>query len=1139
VLEGQLLQQPRDDNNLETVRFPPIPSMSNSLRQYSANSGNVGSRPSTGNVLTNFSNNPTETKIIHDIDRKILYLKEIFRQKDPLEERITSSIKIQATIRGYLARVRRQYYQQAIVEWRMMRCRPVIWLLDILLQEQAHLDAGMSLIAMNRTIHTLNSVFTKWTAIYRQNIPLRRKIKRVAEDMINQKKTRFLRTAFEGFRAATVGIFSRKHANNERQILLDNIRKEISSNLKARGLVGIVPPEEVETMLLRKVVEVFHRRKNKLILQFKFQALQKLVVQAKQHSKKAAFFRFQKSAGKCFYAWSDFVYLVSMGLDRKRWPGARKYEVRYNQKQVNYFTQIRIEKLVFAAWKIFFARQKKVKVFRIKLLSRRILQIIRSWRQLSKYYRSLRKLTFENWIGYARLIMSGPFSAWSDFVRGQRNRTAEHLRIAKSYIRWKSRQKLSVILRTWRHQAVFGRIDGLYTRQMLLKTVSEQKIFIISLEKSMADQVLELEDCKQVVLTEIEKRKSLEQDMSQTQLEFDKTRMQIHHYEEELKRLWSILEAMKLIHPKPLEHLLSLQFNEFKFKERLFAFMQDVPPLQITNTPTTNATKVTGQNIPTATNTNHKESTALSNNKASQSSRSNKNTSTVAVVLDDSSVEGSVAGSVTGFGGDDDLGSVGGEIFDEEITTTVGERGEENDGEKVTEQVSLRNKSSPLSETDNDEDNDDLLPSDGLLSSSNRTPAELTDFAMLTATNGTGGKYVSLATGESVVKKEELKLLERVQWLITRYKHSLPEDTDVENEHGSEIQPGINDFNDGNGDNASFSANQSNPISFNSGDSSIAPLPPQNISPKMRNNLLRNNNPFLKSRSQEEVPITPSHKLSLRASFTRQSSSSFLNVAASDISNVPEPISADFTDQQVPVSSNIKTSAVDCFYSNEELEDIVITWAKLLFTFLEFLETGDITNLPQEDKRLWAQFLLEQANRQNEIPYEVFSYDHDFTGGDSSGMNPLQQAIQQALITVDEKMHGGMSWREALLTLRTMFPGAGNFSGFGVGLENPHDTALFTRLLRMRGELRKIEDYQQQRYQARFLRSMGLPRQRTGRGAGSLTTTGNKMFSVSETIPHHNSIEEEEEEVEDIFKSRPLGSNIYASNLLKLTEDKD
>lgn len=38
---------------------------------------------------------------------------------------------------------------------------------------------------------------------------------------------------------------------------------------------------------------------------------------------------FTHLAGKCFYAWSNYVYMVALGLDRKRWPGPRKYEVSY------------------------------------------------------------------------------------------------------------------------------------------------------------------------------------------------------------------------------------------------------------------------------------------------------------------------------------------------------------------------------------------------------------------------------------------------------------------------------------------------------------------------------------------------------------------------------------------------------------------------------------------------------------------------------------------------------------------------------------------------------------------------------------------------------------------------------------------
>ena len=88
-------------------------------------------------------------------------------------------------------------------------------------------------------------------------------------------------------------------------------------------------------------------------------------------------------------------------------------------------------------------------------------------------------------------------------MRAVKNHDAEQMRICKSYVRWKWRQRVLTILKVWRHQALYGRIDGLYSRQMLLKTLAEQKFAANLLEKHMSDQTLELEECRTIVAKEI------------------------------------------------------------------------------------------------------------------------------------------------------------------------------------------------------------------------------------------------------------------------------------------------------------------------------------------------------------------------------------------------------------------------------------------------------------------------------------------------------------------------------------------------------------------------------------------------------------------------------------------------------------
>ena len=41
---------------------------------------------------------------------------------------------------------------------------------------------------------------------------------------------------------------------------------------------------------------------------------------------------------------------------------------------------------------------------------------------------------------------------WAEYVKGIKNRYNEELRIALSYRRWKTRQKMLKIMKTWRHQ---------------------------------------------------------------------------------------------------------------------------------------------------------------------------------------------------------------------------------------------------------------------------------------------------------------------------------------------------------------------------------------------------------------------------------------------------------------------------------------------------------------------------------------------------------------------------------------------------------------------------------------------------------------------------------------------------------------
>lgn len=105
--------------------------------------------------------------------------------------------------------------------------------------------------------------------------------------------------------------------------------------------------------------------------------------------------------------------------------------------------------------------------------------------------------------------------AWARMIVASKNHMNEQIRICNSYVRWKWRSRILTILKVWRHQALYGRIDGLYSRQMLLKTLAEQKFAANTLQKIMADQTIELEECRMIANTEIDKRKKIEEELQE------------------------------------------------------------------------------------------------------------------------------------------------------------------------------------------------------------------------------------------------------------------------------------------------------------------------------------------------------------------------------------------------------------------------------------------------------------------------------------------------------------------------------------------------------------------------------------------------------------------------------------------------
>lgn len=510
------------------------------------------------------------------VDIKLLNLNELFRKGlNPLELRTNSATVINTCVRGWLARCRLNHYIHGMKEWRWSRCKMSVYVVDMLLENQSLLAENLARMKLKREMRTAQVVFIKWSIVCKQSAPLRKTVRIEAEARYQAKRIRVLGIGFQAFKSVSVGMQSVKGVNKERRLVVDGIRDVLSKQYIKRGQLGVVPEWEVKRMMRKHVVTTFLAKKEKLFVHSIFiNGFKRNVDICRRLVKEASNKWFQVIVGKCFRAWSEYNYLISQGLDRKRWPGPRKYEVRYNQKRVDHFSRKRLLLYVFRPLKGFFNLQSKIRKCFQRQTSRFVQLNFRAWVKVTKSLRKLRILVISNWKGYGRFMIRTPFEAWSQYVKSAKNHMAEQIRIVNSYLRWKWRQKMSLIVKTWRHQALYGRVDGMYTRQMLLKSLGEQKIMTNSLEKMMATQTIELEECKVIVDGEMHKRRDLEMKLSNAFAETNRFRMIVHNIEQEIGRLNAIIGVMGQLNPRQIQHLKLLQ-PAFKFSERYIKVSDD------------------------------------------------------------------------------------------------------------------------------------------------------------------------------------------------------------------------------------------------------------------------------------------------------------------------------------------------------------------------------------------------------------------------------------------------------------------------------------------------------------------------------------------------------------------------------------
>lgn len=502
---------------------------------------------------------------IAQLQNRVQALREVFLVDDA-RIRSKAIVKIQAAARGFVYRRRYKRFRTAISTWRIYKCGGAIASVQQMLLRAAEIASRVNsnIVRLNMTLQA--KCFRAWSKQSRATAPGRRERNATVAKMVEVKNQKLLKQMFMMWKV---------YSEENHQLLLkhkdkiNRVRQALWTVMKDTGQTGGVTDEMVQDELHKEIVTQMDDTRAKRLLQKTFDGLAWAVADAKARMNIAIRHHFKKLCRPILLAWHRHAEYVSMGLQPGGMTGdpGKGFYLRFNPKAVQAFTERRMSKLVFYPWKRFAYVRAEARRRQIAKQHSFVQVYFHAWREQIKSNKALKAKVLDEWMQYAATVTFRPFYTWREHVRAMKRYRADRARIVDVYRRWKMRKFLGRILKLWRHQALYGRLDGLYTRQNLLKSIAEQKQLTRELEHIISGQAEQVENLTALVGKQQARTEDLQKRLEQEQFEHSRVKMAMHNAEQELLRYKSMMDAIKFIYPKPMEHFAKLQ-SKFDFKDR-------------------------------------------------------------------------------------------------------------------------------------------------------------------------------------------------------------------------------------------------------------------------------------------------------------------------------------------------------------------------------------------------------------------------------------------------------------------------------------------------------------------------------------------------------------------------------------------
>lgn len=505
-------------------------------------------------------------------------LKDVFfATSDEETKRANAAKLLQTSVRGKMARKRYKQFKLSLKVWKANHSRELVQAAQSVIARQTKIDAKVKQLKVVRDMHMMQMVFGMWEQEMRLNQQTRHHIKKAVEQMETSQNQSWNRKVFRAWKSVVAGPASRKACRQRHEVRLAEARASLVARLaKEQGIatdgngeasVGIISQEEVHEEMKRQLHGQMVQRRRFHAMRQHFRAMWSAVEQSRRNMRDAIEHHRLGVLVSIFYPWTEWTYLHSTGLDRRQYKGPRRYEVPYNLKRVETFYRRRILRMFLPPWreiaKVYGVVRKMARAQRTRFARNNLL----AWKERSNYQRGLRRGAVDLWKETSMMIVALPFRAWFLYMDKMRREREDQQRLINQHTRLKTRQLMWKILRTWRHQAVFGRVEGLYSRTELMRSLAEQKQHSKALEYQSQEYTTALDAMNKMLDEEHDHIEEKERAIAARDDEIANLKMALHNAEHDMIRVSAVLESVAQVHPAMTNHIVMMQ-PEFGFKNR-------------------------------------------------------------------------------------------------------------------------------------------------------------------------------------------------------------------------------------------------------------------------------------------------------------------------------------------------------------------------------------------------------------------------------------------------------------------------------------------------------------------------------------------------------------------------------------------